>query len=112
MDDTDVITAARANGWATHPMFDDAGNEVAWVAQKGPEIHFQVREGYRHRGMQRHRIRAFAVERMADWGYLTTRVSHGDAINARFVERCGFTKTWSDKNFDFYMMDQLPFERK
>lgn len=111
MDDTDTITAARANGWATHPMFDDAGHEVAWVAQKGPEIHFQVRAEHRHRAMQRNRVRAFAQERMADWGYLTTRVPHGDTTNARFVTRCGFQKTWSDATFDFYMLTALPFER-
>lgn len=111
MDDTDVITAARDNGWATHPMHDRAGNEVAFVAQKGPEVHFQVREGYRHRAIQRNRLRAFAVERMAPFGYLTTRVPLGDDVNAIFVVRCGFMPTWSDSKYTYYMMNELPFER-
>jgi hypothetical protein len=111
MDDTDVITAARANGWTTHPMFDRAGNEVAFVAQKGPEIHFQVRDGYKHRAMQRNRIRAFAQERMEPWGYLTTRVPHGRDEDHTFVMRCGFLPTWWDEHYTYFMMNELPFER-
>jgi hypothetical protein len=111
VDDTDVITAARNNGWTTHPMFDGEGHEVAFVAQKGPEIHFQVRDGYRHRAMQRNRIRAFAQERMGDWGYLTTRVPIGMDAEYVFVTRCGFLPTWHDDKFTYFMLTELPFER-
>lgn len=111
MDDMELITAARKNGWTSHPMFDHAGNEVAFVLQKGPEIHFQVRAGYRHRAMQRHRIRAFARERMEPFGYLTTRVPHGMDNEHVFVTRCGFMPTWSDSKYTYYMMAELPFER-
>ena len=44
--------------------------------------------------------------------FLTTRVESMDEINSKFVERVGFKKTWSDNQFNYFMLARVPFQRK
>ena len=77
------------------------------AALRGTEIHVEfTRPGVINRG----RVREFLGPLLERQGYLTTRVPGGDS-RARFVTRLGFRPTWSDDEFSYYMLTELPFSR-
>lgn len=79
------------------------------AALKGTEIHVEfTRAGVISRG----RVREFLEPLLARHGYLTTRVPAGDKVYTRFVTKLGFEPTWSDDEFDYFMLTGLPFSRK
>lgn len=91
----------------------EVGGQHAWVAAiKGPEVHFALAEGWRPKGSVRGAVRAFFAPLLARHGYLTTRVLHSHPDKKKFVERVGFKPTWRDAQVQYYLLGQLPFERK
>ncbi len=99
------------SGWTFHDYLE--GEEVvASAMMHGPEIHIIVAPQWRGRAMSRRRVRAFLAPLLEQYGYLATRVLHNREEQRRFVERVGFTQTWSDSMFCYYMLTTLPFERR
>ena len=96
--------------WDTVPV-DIDGEHVATAIVKGTEIHFALVADWRPEGT-RGRIRAFLAPLLERRGYLTTRVRLDRPHEQKFVQRLGFAPTWNDENFRYYMLCELPFERK
>jgi hypothetical protein len=76
---------------------------------QGTEIHVEFTGAGR---LTRRAAREFLGGLMRELGFLTTRVPRDDQVNARFVERMGFERTWEDDRFVYYMLTELPFSRK
>ena len=85
------------------------GEHVANLHRIGSEIHLE------HLVARKWMTRALIHEHLGPaleiLGFLTTRVPRDDTTNRRFIERLGFEKTWSDDQFDYYMLGSLPFSR-
>lgn len=94
--------------WEMVPLHR-ASQLIGLAAVSGTEIHFALEPSSRHRGIQRTRAREFLAPLIARRGYLTTSSMHGDDQSRRFVERMGFRSTWTDNQFDHYMLTALPF---
>ena len=88
------------------------GQLAASAIVKGTEIHFAIAPAYRRRLIRKENTRAFLAPLMELRGFLTTRLKLEHAAERRFVERIGFVPTWSDGQFQYYLLDRLPFERK
>lgn len=100
-----MIEQALALGWES--AVSKCGGCRA--ALKGSEIHVEfTRPGVIARG----RVREFLEPLMARQGFLTTRVPAGDKVHARFVTKLGFKPTWSDAEFNYFILTELPFSRK
>ena len=95
------------NGWTLSPLWTQDRALGGVLANKGTEIHVVVHPSHRHRVIRRHYARAVLAPLLAQHGYLTTRLFAGE--DATFVERFGFTYTWSDGVFDYYLLSTLPF---
>jgi hypothetical protein len=92
---------------------EERGVRAAAALLKGQEIHFVVAPEWRRRLIRRDNATAFLTALLHEaGGMLTTRILHGSAGPARFVERIGFEKTWSDERFDFYALCRAPFQRR
>lgn len=96
--------------WEVIPVVMDDRHAVTAVA-KGTEVHVAVTDGYRPKACQRRAIRGFLKPLFDRHGFLTTRIPHHRLAQKSFVERVGFTPTWKDENFQYYMLASLPFER-
>ncbi len=97
-----------ANGWEAVPyIYGGERAGTAWIL--GAEIHFEL---HRPRSIHRHAAREFLRPLLAREGFLTTRVSHGDAPSGRFVRKLGFEFTWSDETYDYFMLTDLPFGKE
>ena len=99
------------NSWEAVPGFID-GVHVCTALLKGTEIHFAIVAGHRLKTVLRTRTREFLEPLFERYGFLTTRVLHGRALEQRFVQRMGFESTWSDEKFEYYLLAELPFSRK
>lgn len=97
--------------WEVVPAEVD-GQHVATAILKGPEIHFALVPGWRPQVCYRGAIKAFLGPLLERYGFLTTRVLFGRTAQKAFIRRLGFEKTWSDENFEYYMLGSVPFERK
>ena len=97
--------------WEVVPHYDGEQHACTAVV-KGSEIHFAVATGYRGRIIRRENTRAFLAPLLERQGYLTTRVPHGRLTQKKFVQRLGFTPTWKDGDVEYYLLGDLPFERK
>lgn len=97
--------------WDVTPGYID-GVLVAAIINAGTEVHFAISKSYRKKTISRGRMREFLRPLFEDKGFLTTRLKLGDAGPRRFIERIGFTKTWSDDKYDYFILAELPFERK
>lgn len=95
----------EAKGWLIRRMKGDA----AWAAIAGTEIHFRSVDT--RRAIRRNALREFAQQLLDEFGMLTTRVEIDDEDNHRFVKHMGFTDTWADDTYRYYLMTALPFER-
>lgn len=95
-------------GWELHPFYD--GDELQGVAvTKGTEFHCHIADGFK---LNRSVMRGFMRPLFERHGFLTTRVSHEDIANQRFNRVFGFEQTWSDDRFIYYILTELPFERR
>lgn len=99
------------DGWKSVEGFLH-GVHVANARIKGNEIHLAIGEKYRRRTFSRKCMREFIKPMLDELGYLTTRVLIGHDEQERFVERVGFEKTWTDGRFNYYLLSNLPYERK
>lgn len=101
--------AKMVEGWEAVPYVVDRSLAGAAMLM-GTEIHAAVRPEWRRKALTRKRLRAFLAPLLERQGYLTTRVEVG--LDDSFVRRMGFNPTWSDGQFQFYMMTALPFDKE
>lgn len=99
------------DGWDVVPGFvGDA--HVCTSLIKGSEIHFYVIPEFRGRlAHLRRRAAEYFGPMLERHGFLTTRVLLERDVERRFVERVGFKPTWSDGQFQYYMLGRQPFAR-
>lgn len=103
--------ASLFDDWESHDYVVN-GESVGTAMIKGTEIHFALDPNHYKTAMRRGPMRE-AIKPLFDRiGFLTTRILIGHKDQARFVERVGFEKTWSDGRFDYYLLANLPYERK
>ena len=88
------------------------GQLVATLLKKGTEVHFAIDKKYRGKTINRRRLREFLRPALEERGYLTTRLLLDRKGQQRFIERLGFKKTWSDGQCNYFILTELPFERK
>lgn len=95
--------------WEVIPYEQD-GELVGAAMMNGSEFHCFTLPTFK---LRRAKMREFLTPLHARHGMLTTRVHHNDVANQRFNAAFGFVKTWSDDQFHYYVMAELPFgERK
>ena len=76
-------------------------------------MHVALVEGWRPRGSYRGLIRYMLEPLFAVHGFLTTKLRMGDHLKEHeFVTRLGFRKTWSDGDFQYYLLGAMPFEKR
>ena len=98
-------------GWEVIPGYVD-NYHVCTAILRGNEIHFGIKPEYRKKLIQRKRTRKYLEPLLKRKSFLTTRIILSDLVKQKFVERLGFLKTWSDEEFQYYMLTKLPFERE
>lgn len=103
-----MIERAAAAGWDLVP-YRYRGEQAGLAAVKGSEIHFELT---RPASIFRHAAREFLGELLKREGFLTTRCEPRDTRARRFIERLGFKATWSDGNYDYFMLTELPFGKE
>lgn len=103
--------ANALHDWEAVPGYID-GVQVAAIIKKGTEVHFAISHEHRGKTINRRRAREFLAPLLEEMGYLTTKLLHKYKGQQRFIERIGFKKTWSDDRFNYFMLTELPFERK
>lgn len=108
---TPDFTASAFDGWEVIPGFIK-GKHAGTLIAKGSEVHFGLVPEYRTAAVLRDRTADFLRPVFERFGFLTTRVNLESHKQKRFVARMGFEPTWSDGQVQFYMMSNLPFERK
>lgn len=106
----DRVQAFLEDGhWELHPFMRE-GEMQAFALVSGTEVHFGVVPAFRGKGIQRKRTAEFLKPLFDRLGYLTTRTAVGQ--DCSFIERIGFTKTWSDGEVDHHILTALPFQKK
>jgi hypothetical protein len=88
------------------------GQPVARLLRSGTEVHFEVASGHEHKVIYRHVTRNFLRPVFDEFGLLTTKTERDDEVNKRFITRLGFRHSWSDADYDYYMLTALPFGKK
>lgn len=108
---SEAYIASLFSDWESHDYMVD-GQVAGTAMTKGTEIHFALDPRLYKKAMRRDAMRN-AIKPLFDrMGFLTTRILLGHTDQARFVKRVGFEKTWSDGRFDYYLLANLPYERK
>lgn len=97
--------------WDLQPVVLN-GSHVATLAACGTEVHFALVPGWKPQGSYRGAIRKLLEPIFAEMGFLTTRVAHERPDQNKFVQRVGFQPTWQNEHGTFFMLTELPFERK
>jgi hypothetical protein len=97
--------------WDVLP-FEFEDRHVWTVVAKGTEVHIALAPGWRPKGSMRGAVRSFFRPVFEKHGFLTTRVRHGRLKQKKFVERVGFRPTWKDGDVEYYLLSNLPFERR
>lgn len=97
-------------GW-TLREHREGGDTAALAIMLGTEIHCAVNPLWRHRLMQRARIRTMLKPLLDIHGFLTTRVWLPNPLAVRFVERLGFEETWLNGRVCHFMLCDLPYGR-
>jgi len=99
-------------GWEVHYHMEN-GQRAAAALLKGTEVHFVVAPEWRRKLIRRDNTKAFLRALLdKNGGWLTTRLLIDSAGPAAFIQRIGFTKTWTDGVFNYYALCRLPFERR
>lgn len=109
--DTEAPDLSLLDDWEVIPGFID-GVHAATALLKGTEIHFGIVPAFRRKAILRRRTQEFLRPLLERRGYLVTRVQLESHNKRRFVERVGFKPTWSDGQFQFYLLGSLPFARR
>ena len=78
----------------------------------GSEIHFVARPGFKGRCGTRRELFELFTNLFKKHDFLTTRIPRSTPPKDRTGERLGFTKSWSDDRFDYYIMTELPYARE
>jgi hypothetical protein len=99
---------AYIDEWELTPHMDD-GEMTGVKMIKGTEFHFVSGEDFK---LNRKSLRASLAPHMERYGFLTTRVEHHDKANMRFNKLFGFKPTWSDDQFQYFILTELPFGDK
>ena len=84
--------------------------EVSYI---GNELHFEVYPQYHHKwALHRKSVRE-ELKKFSDKndGLVTTRSGIDDISDHRFLARLGFSKTWQDEYYIYFILANLPFER-
>lgn len=102
------VDPSAFDDWEVVPGYID-GEHAATAVLKGTEIHFGIVPKFRRKAVLRERTREFLRPMHERMGFLTTRVLNGSHASRRFVERIGFKPTWSDDQFTYYLLGELPF---
>jgi len=84
------------------------GVDVAVVVSKGTEIHFVSLGGP---AMTRKNTLQFLTPIFEKFGFVTTRVPVAETDH-KLREVLGFRKTWQDAQFSYWMLTELPFQRR
>lgn len=98
------------HNWDVTPGYVN-GELVASIIHMGTEVHFAIAKSARRRTITRQRTREFLRPLFEQKGFLTTRLLRRHKGPRRFIERIGFKNTWSDDEYDYFMLTDLPFER-
>lgn len=93
------------NGFDVRPSA--CGGYTAYVA--GTELHVAF---HRPGVLTRRMVRDLVGPMLQQHGLVTTRVPAQHETLRRFVERVGFTWSWADTNYDYYIMTDMPFEKR
>lgn len=102
---TSQVGQLIAAGWTR--VVSRCGGCVA--ALSGSEIHVEFnRTGV----IKREAVREFLAPLLEPWGFLTTRCFKGDSRTSRFLARLNFKHTWSDDEFDYFILTALPFSKE
>lgn len=110
-DECSEILPCTFEGWEIIPGYLNQ-EHVCTAILKGNEIHFGIVREHRKKVIQRKRTREFIQPLLDRKSFLTTRIILKDSFKQKFVERIGFTKTWSDETFQYYILTKLPFQRE
>jgi hypothetical protein len=106
---TPLIEAARAlPDWELIEHHQN-GARAGFALMKGSEFHCHLHPGFR---LRRAEMREFLRPLFERYGFLTTRVEHGDTANQRFNKVFGFERTWSDDRYHFFLMSELAFGKE
>lgn len=97
--------------WDVEPI-EVGGQHVGTMVAKGTEVHMALVPGWRPASSSRGWARALLRPRLERYEFLTTRVWHHRPDQKQFVQRVGFKPTWADDNVQYYLLGNLPFERK
>lgn len=101
----DLEQARQVPGWEV-VEYRPAGLLEGFALVRGTELHCQLFRGAK---IRRAALRAFLKPLLERHGHLTTRVPVGDTANERFNQLFGFERTWSDEQFHYFLMSELPF---
>jgi len=103
------LNGAKANlhGWDVK-IAQRAGQDVAICVSKGPELHFvPLVEG---KAMSRRNTIEALKPILDKYGYVTTRVPVCEE-NHRLRLKLGFVNTWSDNDFSYWALTELPYQK-
>jgi hypothetical protein len=103
---------ARLYEQATVIPFEYNGEVTGATVLFGNEIHFMAAPGKQGRCGTRKELMALFKGLLDEHTFLTTRIPILTPYKDRTGERLGFTYTWSDDRFDYYICTDLPFGRK
>lgn len=98
----------RRDGWDVQIAQRD-GKDCAVVCTKGPEVHF-VSLHEKH-AMTRKNTLEFLSKPFFEWGFVTTRTPVAET-NDRLRTCLGFKYQWTDGMHKFWMMTELPWQKK
>lgn len=98
-------------GWDLAPLMV-AGQHIGTLLVKGMEVHFGLLPGETPKACVRRPVREMLAPAFSRFDMLTTRVPHGMQAEKRFVQRVGFQPSWRDDNFEYFVLSELPWERK
>lgn len=101
------VTPSALDGWTVHTA-QRAGVDCAFVTVRGSEIHFVSLVG--PRAMTRRNIAEYLDPIISTHGFATTRVALGETDH-RLRHALGFTRTWSDANYSYWMCLEAPYKR-
>ena len=77
----------------------------------GNEVHLVGNPEYRGRTGSRRLVRDTFASLLEEKDFVTTRIPIDTPPRDRTGERMGFTHTWSDQRFDYYILTEVPYAR-
>ena len=95
------------DGWKITSAYRH-GEEVAKVYTKGPEIHIET--FVTGRALTRRNVIEHLAPLIEEYGFATTRVPISETDH-KLRTALGFTQTWNDDQFSYWVLTELPFSR-